>query len=199
MAKVVRTAIRPDARLPTRRSLDERFFVRWPTAYSALSRAVLRFPPRSHLRRALLRRAVLRGWGAWQRGDLDVLLLVCARDYQFEPPPEWLAVGMRSAYSGHTGLRDWAADMREAWELIDVTPLDLIDSGDVLVVLARAHLRARGSGVEFDTPVGLAYWWADGLIVRQRDFLNWDKALNVAGIGAGAVPSARRQEVISPP
>jgi ketosteroid isomerase-like protein len=199
MAKVVRTAIRPNARLPTRRTVDERFFVRWPTAYSALSRAVLRFPPRSRLRRALLRRAFLRGWGAWQRGDLDVLLLGYARDYHFEPPPEWLAVGMRSAYSGHTGLRDWAADMREAWELIDVTPLELIDAGDVLVVFARAHLRARGSGVEFDTPVGLAYWWADGLIVRQRDFLDWDKALNVAGIGTGAVPGARRHEVISPP
>src|SRR5438128_9131789 len=75
MAKVVRTAIRPNARLPTRRTLDERFFVRRPTAYSALSWAVLRLPPRSHLRRALLRRAFLRGWGAWQRGDLDVLLL----------------------------------------------------------------------------------------------------------------------------
>jgi hypothetical protein len=37
------------------------------------------------------------------------------------------------------------------------------------------------------------------LIVRQRDFLDWDKALNVAGIGTGAVPSAGRQEVISPP
>ena len=199
MAKVVRTAIRPNSRLPARRTVDERFFVRWPTMYSALFGAVSRFPPRSRLRRALLRRAVVRGFGAWQRGDLDVLLLGYARDYHFEPPPEWLAVGMRSAYSGHTGLRDWAADMREAWELIDVTPLDLIDSGDVAVVLARTHLRARGSGVEFDTPVGFAYWWADGLIVRQRDFLDWDKALNVAGIGTGAVPGARRQEVISPP
>jgi hypothetical protein len=37
------------------------------------------------------------------------------------------------------------------------------------------------------------------LIGRQRDFLDWDKALNVAGIGTGAVSSARRQEVIPPP
>jgi ketosteroid isomerase-like protein len=199
MANVVRTEIRPNARLPKRRTLDERLFVRWPAAYAAVSRAAFALPPRSRLRRTLLRRAFLRGWNAWQRGDLDVLLLGYARDYHFEPPPEWLAVGMRSAYSGHRGLRDWAADMREAWELIDVTPLELIDAGDVLVVLASAHLRARGSGVEFDTPVGLAYWPADGLIVRQRDFLDWDKVLNVAGIDTDALPRERRQKIISPP
>jgi len=199
MAKVVRTAFRRNVRLPMRRTFEMQLFARWPAAYAAFSRAVFRLPPRSRLRRALLRRAFLSGWGAWQRGDLDVLLLGYARDYRFEPPPEWLAVGMRSAYSGHTGLRDWAADMREAWDLIHVTPLEIVDAGDVLVVLARTHLRARGSGVEFETPLGLAYWWAHGLIVRQRDFLDWDKALSVAGIDTAAVAGKPRREVASSP
>jgi ketosteroid isomerase-like protein len=198
MRNVVRTGFGPDVRLPMRRSFDERFFVRWPAAYAALLRIVFRRPPRSRLRRSLLRLAVLKGWGAWRRDDLDVLLLACAPDYRFEPPPEWLAAGMRSVYSGHAGLRDWAADMREAWETIDVTPLEILDAGDVTVVLARTHLRARGSGVEFDEPLGLTYRWSSGGLIRhQRDFLDWDRALSSAGIDAAAVSGPSRQQVTS--
>jgi hypothetical protein len=72
VAGAVRTPIGPDARLPTRRTLDERLFVRWPGAYAALSRAVNRLSPRSRLRRALVRRATLSAWASWARDDLDV-------------------------------------------------------------------------------------------------------------------------------
>jgi hypothetical protein len=101
MAGVVRTPIGPDARLPTRRTLDDRLFVRWPGVYAALSRAVLRLPPRSRLRCALLRRIVLSGWAAWTRGDLDQMLVRYAPDYRFEPLHEIVAAGMRNSYHGH--------------------------------------------------------------------------------------------------
>jgi hypothetical protein len=114
MAEVLRIPIGPDARLPTRRTLDERLFVRWPSVYAALSGAVLALPPRSRLRRTLLRRTALSGWGAWARGDLDLTLVRYAPDYQLEPPREFLAVGIRSTYKGQAGVREWAADMRDA-------------------------------------------------------------------------------------
>ena len=69
VTEVVRTAISPDVRLRTRRSLDERLFVRWPRIYVAFARAFFLLPPRSRLRRALLRRQVLSGWSAWSRGS----------------------------------------------------------------------------------------------------------------------------------
>jgi hypothetical protein len=75
MAGAVRTPIGPDARLPTRRTLDERLFVRWPGVWPALSRAGQALPPRSRLRRAGLLRSALSGWGAWVRGDLDLVLV----------------------------------------------------------------------------------------------------------------------------
>ena len=182
MAEVVRSAIGPKARLPTRRTLDERFFVRWPGAWAALTRAGRLLPPRSRLRRALLRRAALSGWGAWARGDFDLMLVRFAPDYHFEPPREWLAAGMRSAYRGHAGLREWTADMREAWERIDHMPREVVDAGDVIVVLSQLRLRARGSGIELDSRVGFVLWIERGLIVRERDFSEWDEALRAAGI-----------------
>ena len=40
---------------------------------------------------------------------------------------------MRSAYQGHAGLREWVADMREAWEWVENQPLEIVDADDVLV------------------------------------------------------------------
>src|SRR6266480_4433121 len=111
MPGAVRTPIGPDARLPTRRALDERLFVRWPGAYAAFSRAFLLLPPRARLRRAQLRRAALSGWAAWARGDLDLMLVRYAPDCHVESLREMVAAGMRSAYHGHAGLRELAADL----------------------------------------------------------------------------------------
>ena len=182
MAGAVRTAIGPDKRLPTRRWLDDRFFVRWPGAFAALSRAASLLPPRSRLRRALVRRSVLSGWAAWTRDDLDLMLVRYARDFRLEPPREWVAAGMRSAYQGHAGAREWAADMREAWERIDATPQEIVDAGNRLVVLGHFRMRARGSGIEFNDPVGVVFWIERGLTVHQPTFNDWDEALRVAGI-----------------
>ena len=110
MAGAVRTPIGPDARLPTRRSLDERFYLRWPSLYAPLSRAVLSLPRRSRLRRALVSRAMLSGYGAWARGDLELTLLRYAPGYELKPLHEFLAVGIRSSYKGRAGVREWAAE-----------------------------------------------------------------------------------------
>jgi ketosteroid isomerase-like protein len=186
MADAVRTPIGPDARLPTRRTLDERLMVRWPGAWATLSRTVTRLPPRSRLRRALLRRNALSGWGAWVRGDLDLCLVRFSPNYHYDAPREWLIAGMPGVYRGHAGLRQWSADLREAWDFIDHTPLEVVDAGDVAAFLCRIRLRARSSGIEIDSHLGQVFWIERGLIVRERDFSNWDDALGVVGIPAAA-------------
>ena len=176
MAEAVRTRIGADARLPTRRTLDERLLVRWPGLWPVFARAAQILPPRSRLRRAGLRRAALSGWGAWVRGDLDLCLVRFSPDFHYEPPREWLIAGMPSAYRGHAGLREWSADLREAWEFLDHLPLEVVDSGDVLAFLCRIRLRARSSGIEIDTRLGQIFWSERGLIARERDFSDWDEA-----------------------
>jgi ketosteroid isomerase-like protein len=191
MAGAMRIPIRPDVRLPTRRTLDEGFYVRFPGMYAALSRAVFHLPPRSRLRRALLRRAALSAWGAWARGDLELTLARYAADFQLEPPREFVAaVGIRSSYSGDAGVREWAADMRDAWERMDVTPLAIVDAGNALVTLSEGRLRAR-SGIEFNYRIGSVLWIERGLIVRERHFTDWDEALRAAGIPTAAVAERR--------
>jgi ketosteroid isomerase-like protein len=177
-----RIPIGPDVRLPARRTLDERLFVRFPGVYAALSRAVFHLPRRSRMRRALLRRAALSAWGAWARGDLELTLTRYAADLELEPPGDFVAaVGIRSSYSGDAGVREWTGDMRDAWERMDVMPVVMFDAGNTLVTLSDGRLRAR-SGIEFDYRLGTAVWIERGLIVRERHFADWDEALRAAGI-----------------
>jgi ketosteroid isomerase-like protein len=140
----------------------------------------------------MLRRTALSGWGAWVRGDLDLCLVRFAPDYHYDPPREWLIAGMPSVYRGHAGLREWSADLREAWEFLDHTPLEIVDAGHVLAFLCQIRLRARVSGIELDTRLGQVFWIERGLIVRERDFSDWDEALRVAGIHAAAVDTITR-------
>jgi ketosteroid isomerase-like protein len=181
VATVVRTEIGADASLPTQRTIGERFIVLWPAVYATLARAFQRLPARSHLRRALLRRNALSGWGAWVRGDLDLCLARFGPDVHYEPPREWLIAGMPSVYQGHAGLRQWFADLREAWEFRDHTPLEVVDAGEVIAFLCRVRLRARTTGIELDWQLGQVFWFERGLIVREQDFADWDEALRLAG------------------
>ena len=161
--------------------MEDRLFVRWPGAYAALARAVQLLPPRSRLRRALVRHTVLSGWEAFVRGDLDLILVRYAPECHLEPPHEWTAAGMRSSYRGHAGWREWAADWFEAWERMEMTSLEIVEAANPVVVLGRVHQRARKSGIELDSPYGSVYWTERGLIVRESHFVDLDETLRAAG------------------
>jgi ketosteroid isomerase-like protein len=181
--EIVRKALR--ARERSRRTLDERLFVRWPRAYAALGSFFLLLPPRSRLRRALLRRNWLSGWSALARGDLDLMLVRFARDCELEVGP-LVGVGMRSSYRGHAGVREVVADLSEAFERMELTPFEILDAGDRIVFLGHLHIRGGGSGVELDSPFAEVLWAERGLIVRDNTFFDWDAALRVAGIPTNA-------------
>jgi uncharacterized protein len=188
MVEAVRTPIAAGEPVPARRSLDERVFVRAPRLYALASRAVMFLPPRSRIRRALAGRGVRRGWAAWARLDLAVILLRYAPDCRVEPPRALLGAGMPRSYEGHRGLRELAADWREAWERMDVSPAEVLDAGDRIAVLGHSRVRARASGVELDSPQASVFWFERGLIVRHRDFTDWAEALDAAGISPARRP-----------
>ena len=77
------------------------------------------------------------------------------------------------------GLRQWAADLHEAWEFLDHTPLELVDAGDIVAFLCRIRLRSRTSGIEFEFRLGQVFWVEKGLVVEERDFADWDDALRI--------------------
>ena len=153
--------------------------VRWPGLYAASARVLSRVSPRSRARRALLCRNALSGWAAWMRGDLDLCVVRFSREWDYRPPREWLVAGMPDNYRGHEGLREWFADLREAWEFLEHRPLEVADAGAVFAFYCKVRLRSRTSGIEIDSHLGQVFWVERGLIVQERDFSDWDEALQL--------------------
>lgn len=113
------------------------------------------------------------------RGDLELCVVRFSPDWHYSPPKEWLIAGMPDLYRGHAGFRQWAADLREAWEFVEHTPLEVVDAGDVAAFLCKIRLRGRSTGIELDSRLGQVFWLERGLIVREADFADWDEALRI--------------------
>jgi hypothetical protein len=75
----------PSQAAASRRSLDEHLFVRFPGLYRLLAAGWMRLPPRSRLRRALLKRLAGRAWAAANRRDFDVRLLAMDPAVEYHP------------------------------------------------------------------------------------------------------------------
>ena len=58
------------------RSVEERLAVRFPRLAAFVAGAVLRLPPRSRVRQAVIQRTVVLGWDAMNRGDLAAGLVL---------------------------------------------------------------------------------------------------------------------------
>ena len=56
----------------------------------------------------------------------------------------------------------------------------------MIAFLCKIRLRARTSGIELDSRLGQVFWIERGLIVRERDFSDWDEALRAVGVPATA-------------
>jgi len=130
----------------------------------------------------MLRRNTVSGWAAFSRGDLDLMLVRYAPDYEFEPASELVAVGMLPAYRGHSGLRSVVRDGSVAWEQMVATPSEIVDADEQLVVLGTYRTRGGLSGIEFETPYAAIYQVEGGLIVREQTFASWEAGLRAAGI-----------------
>jgi len=85
-------------------------------------------------------------------------------------------------YRGHDGLRKWAAESDAAFEELRTVPREWRDLGDDVLVLAHITARGRGSGAPVESPAAFLSTLRDGRIVRVKGFLNWDEALEAAGL-----------------
>ncbi len=100
MPNVVVTRV-PSSGPPKRsRSLDERLLARFPALYQRLAVITRRLSPGSRLRRALLRRASSSGWAAFNRRDVDLMLIRYAPDVEFDFSPGLRPLGWTGRIAG---------------------------------------------------------------------------------------------------
>ena len=125
-------------------------------------------------REALIRET----WERWNAGERD---------------PDTLGNGLAEGFvvesaltgrvfRGRQGLVDWMAEIDEnfgAWNL----RIDEIRAvaADRYLVLGGVHMRGRGSGVEFDQPIGWVVEFEGELTSRLRNFASHAAAIEAAG------------------
>jgi hypothetical protein len=182
--EVVRTQLR--VRDTSRRSVDDRFSLRFAGLYRFLGAAVMRLPRRSRLRRALLRRFARLNYQAFNRRDLDCISgRVSVPDSEFHVVVSSdLRLDFDDIYRGLDGLRRIVEVWDAAWADLQLEPRELIDLGDGrILVLADMVGRGRGSGIELREQFAHLLTLRGAVAVREEFWLgSWNDALRAAGL-----------------
>jgi ketosteroid isomerase-like protein len=120
-------------------------------------------------------------FAAFDRGDTDAVLQLCAEDVEITQPPELPGVPPRQY--GHAGVLEAFAIFPEQWDEYRQDPPRVIaDAGDQVVVASRAHGRGKQSRVEVDMDLAFLFTVRGGKIAEWRIFVSQDQALDAAGL-----------------
>lgn len=176
--------IPPAREVRRHRTLDERILVRFPALVPWLRAAIVRLPPHSRLRRAMLVRSVRQGYAAVNRRDFD--LARTAYDPDCEYHPEQAAFpDADPVYYGRDGLfrQFWGLQL-ESFDDVRLDPKEVLDLGDHRLVTTQMSGHGTGSGVPVNQKLFQLFTVRRGMIVRQNDFSDRAQALEAAGLSA---------------
>jgi ketosteroid isomerase-like protein len=120
----------------------------------------------------------------------EVLAAVTQRDLPrllelTDPEIRWdsfFALASGSQYDGHDGLRQYIADLDEAWSSLEPEVRDLLDAGDVVVGIGRVRYQGRESGVDSEAGAGWMFRFRHGRMVHFRAFNDPEQAFEAVGL-----------------
>jgi len=166
-----------------RRTFDERIGVRFPALARVLASAWSRLSPRSRLRRVILARFIRKACEAVNRRDFDALFLGLDPEIELHwesPIGDYVAPDLLGVHRGHEGYRRvWESGI-EAMSDLRLEIEEVVDYGDRLVTAGRNTGHGTSSGVPVDQPVFQVLTLRRGLVMRQEDFTERDKAIEAA-------------------
>jgi ketosteroid isomerase-like protein len=103
-----------------------------------------------------------------------------------DPEVEWRSffaeLSEGGVYHGHDGMRKYAQDLRDAWELVRVELEDGVAVGDIVLFVGRIRYRGKGSGAEDSTPAGWVLKFRGEKAVSFRAFRDPERVLETAGL-----------------
>jgi ketosteroid isomerase-like protein len=180
--QIVRKPLRVSER--SRRTLDQRLSLRFPRLAAAYLRRIGKMPPGSRLRQATLWRGVRLGVEAYNRRDLDAVVVGWHPEFEYHTGREWAQSGLvEPCYRGLEGYRKYVAATEEVWgEENYLRPVELIDLGERIVMLADGRMRAQASGVPLAEAFALVTTLEDGRTVRLQEYYDHAEALEAVGL-----------------
>jgi ketosteroid isomerase-like protein len=166
------------------RTLDQRLALRFPRLTAGYLRLLGRLGPSSRLRQAALARGAQLSVEAFNRRDLEAQLLGSHPHCEVHPPREVVEAGLvETRYRGPAGYREYASNWSEVWGPgLRLEPVELIDLGDRVVLLAELPVRARTSGVPLTTKWASVSTLENGRVIREQHYWDHTEALEAVGL-----------------
>jgi 3-hydroxy-9,10-secoandrosta-1,3,5(10)-triene-9,17-dione monooxygenase reductase component len=121
---------------------------------------------------------IRRAHEALNSGDVEGLVAVCDPSFRLDMSDRVLNPAV---YEGHEGIRQFVAEVHEAWETFTWEPEELVESEDHVLALIRSTGRGRGSGVELDRHAAMLWTVPADRAVSLRFFRDRAAARRAAG------------------
>jgi ketosteroid isomerase-like protein len=121
------------------------------------------------------RECIERLFHAFNRRDADEIVELCDEEMEFFAVTAG-EVGRDTPYTGKEGLSDYLNDVATVWEELLITPKQVEQRGDSLLVQGRVYLRSRALGIR-DMPTAWIWDLRDGRFIRGRVFVDPEEAV----------------------
>lgn len=112
---------------------------------------------------------------AFNRRDSEAIVAVCHEDMEFFAATA-AEIGRVEPYVGPEGLKTYLDDVAKAWEELLISPEEVEQRGDRLLVRGRVYLRSRELGIR-DMPVAWIWELRGDLFARGRAFADPEEAV----------------------
>jgi ketosteroid isomerase-like protein len=180
--EIVRRPIR--VREGSRRTLDQRLALRFPWLAASYARLIGKLPPGSRLRQATLSRVVRLGAEAYNRRDLDAVVIGYHPELEYCPARSWVEAGfLEPCYHGPDGYRKYVELTAEVFGgEVYFKPVEFIDTGERIVMLANVPMRAQASGVPLTEEFAYVATLKDGRVIRLQEYYDHAEALAAVGL-----------------
>jgi ketosteroid isomerase-like protein len=114
---------------------------------------------------------VERLFSAFNHRNTEGIVEICHEEMEFFPYETAGQVGREAPYVGREGLREYLADAAQVWEELQITPGELEQIGDQLLVRGRVYVRSKELGIR-DMPASWIWLVRDGRFLRGEVFPN---------------------------
>jgi ketosteroid isomerase-like protein len=180
--KIVRKPLR--VREWSSRTLDQRLALRFPRIFGAYASWIGRLPPTSRVRQAVVWRSSRLAMEAFNRRDIDAALIGSTPDFEYRPPREFIEMGfMEPCYRGPAGFRQYMSAWSDVWGAsLRAEPVELVDLGDRVVLLARLPTTGAASGVSVTGKVATVTTLEHGRVARVDMYMDHAEALAAVGL-----------------
>jgi ketosteroid isomerase-like protein len=166
----------------SRRGLEERIYLRFPSVVAFATRALWRLAPRSRPRRALLLRVSQLGFDALNRGDFGSSFMLYHPQVEFITPPSFVALGFHPVYRGREGRSEFQRGWSAEWGEMRFEPEQMLDLGDRVLFVGRVKGSGMSSGAGFESDWAVLLTIPAGQVVREQPFFDRQEAFEAAGL-----------------